>query len=107
MPRTGGAKDVRWHEVEPCYVFHPLNAYEDGGSIVLEVVRHERVFDRNLHGPSDAIPVLARWTIDRAAGKVREETLDDHPQEFPRFDERLLGRRHRYGYAAGIGGPDG
>jgi carotenoid cleavage dioxygenase len=107
MPRTGGAEDVRWFDVEPCYVFHPLNAYEEDGSIVLEVVRHERVFERNLQGASDSIPVLARWTVDPAAGKVREETVDDHPQEFPRFDERLLGRRHRYGYAAQIADVDG
>lgn len=29
MPRTGTAADVRWFDVEPCYVFHPLNAYDD------------------------------------------------------------------------------
>lgn len=107
MPRTGGAADVLWFDVEPCYVFHPLNAYEEDGSIVLEVIRHERVFERNLLGPTDSVPVLARWTVDPSAGKVREETLDDHPQEFPRVDERLLGRRHRYGYAAGMGGENG
>jgi carotenoid cleavage oxygenase len=105
MPRTGG--QVRWFEVEPCYVFHPLGAYEEDGSIVLDVVRHDRVFERNMLGASDSIPVLARWTVDLNAGKVREETLDDHPQEFPRIDERLLGRRHRYGYAAGIATADG
>ncbi|HEV7453303.1 MAG TPA: carotenoid oxygenase family protein, partial [Pseudonocardiaceae bacterium] len=31
--------------------------------------------------------------------KVRETRLDDHPQEFPRIDDRLVGRPHRYGYA--------
>ena len=105
MPRTGGAEDVRWYEVEPCYVFHPLNAYEDGDAIVLEVVRHERVFDRNRHGASDSLPTLARWTVE--GGKVREESLDDRAQEFPRIDERRLGRRHRYGYAVGIADEEG
>ena len=28
--RDGDASDVRWFDVEPCYVFHPLNAYDDG-----------------------------------------------------------------------------
>jgi carotenoid cleavage dioxygenase len=86
--------------VEPCYVFHPLNAYEDGDAIVLEVIRHEKVFERNRHGASDSLPTLARWTVE--GGKVREESLDDRAQEFPRIDERRLGRRHRYGYAVGI-----
>ena len=35
------------------------------------------------------------------AGKVFEERLDDRAQEFPRIDERLTGRRHRYGYSVG------
>jgi carotenoid cleavage dioxygenase len=38
MRRDGS--DVRWLDVEPCYVYHPLNAYDDGeGRIVLDVVR--------------------------------------------------------------------
>lgn len=36
--------------------------------------------------------------IDLAAGKVRESRIDDRGQEFPRIDERLVGKRHRYGY---------
>jgi carotenoid cleavage dioxygenase len=28
MPRGGRNADVRWLEVAPCYVFHPLNAFE-------------------------------------------------------------------------------
>ena len=30
--------------------------------------------------------------------KVTDLTIDDRPQEFPRVDERVVGRRHRYGY---------
>ena len=28
MPRDGGNADVRWFDVELCYVFHSLNAYD-------------------------------------------------------------------------------
>ncbi|WP_410671865.1 carotenoid oxygenase family protein [Amycolatopsis sp. cmx-4-68] len=104
MPREGGNGDVRWFEVEPCYVFHPLNAYDDGDSIVLDVVRHPKMFDRELHGPDEGGPTLDRWTVDLAAGKVLEERLDDRGQEFPRVDERLVGRPHRYGYAMSTDG---
>jgi carotenoid cleavage oxygenase len=44
---------------------------------------------------------LDRWTVDLDTGKVNEERLDDTVQEFPRVDERLVGRRHQYGYAVG------
>lgn len=99
MPRTGGDADVRWFDVEPCYVFHPMNAYDDGDTMVLDVVRNPKMFNRDRTGPNEGPPTLDRWTVDLVDGKVRESRFDDHPQEFPRIDERLVGKRHRYGYA--------
>ena len=103
LPRDGGADDVRWFDVEPCYVFHPMNAYDDGDRVVIDVVRHPKMFATDMHGPNEGLPSLDRWTVDLSAGKVLEERLDDHGQEFPRVDERLVGRRHRYGYAVAAG----
>jgi carotenoid cleavage dioxygenase len=100
MPRDGGADDVTWFETEPCYVFHSLNAYDtDDGAIVLDVVRYDKVFDQDLRGPTEGHPALYRWRADPGTGKVSQEQLDDRMQEFPRVDERVVGRRHRYGYA--------
>jgi carotenoid cleavage dioxygenase len=110
MPRDGGNADVRWLDVDLCYVYHPLNAYDDGERVVVDVVRHETMFANDVYGPGDRLPTLDRWTIDRSnGGKVIEERLDDHPQELPRVDERLVGRPHRYGYAPGfaLGGGGG
>jgi len=95
---TGG---VRWFEIEPCYMFHTMNAYDENGSIVIHVVRHPKMFASEIPGPHEEAPTLDRWTIDLNAGKVVEERLDDRAQEFPRVDERLTGRRHRYGYSVG------
>ena len=50
-------------------------------------------------------PATRHWIGGRStstAGKVTEERLDDTGQEFPRVDERLVGRPHRYGYAVGF-----
>lgn len=102
LPRTGDGADVRWFDVEPCYVYHPLNAYDDGERIVADVVRHPKMFARDRQGPNEGPPTLDRWTIDLAAGKVIEERLDDRGQEFPRVDERLVGQPHRYGYSAAV-----
>jgi carotenoid cleavage oxygenase len=103
MPRDGDNADVRWFDVEPCYVFHPLNAYDDGDTVVLDVVRHPKMFDTDHLGPNEGPPTLDRWTVDLADGKVRESRVDDRGQEFPRVDERLVGKRHRYGYAPTVG----
>ena len=30
LPRNGNKEDIRWFESDPCFVFHTLNAYEEG-----------------------------------------------------------------------------
>jgi carotenoid cleavage dioxygenase-like enzyme len=107
LPRDGGDADVLWMDIEPCYVFHPLNAYEAGRRIVIDVVRHARVFDRDPLTPGESEPALWRWTVDLADGAVTEERLDDAAQEFPRIDDRYRGARNRYGFAVAMrrGGP--
>jgi carotenoid cleavage dioxygenase-like enzyme len=100
LPLDGSADDVIWCEVEPCYVFHPMNAHDDGDGVVVELVRHPKMFATHLIGPDEGDPVLERWRIDPAAQKVVTEVIDDRPQEFPRVDERVVGRPNRFGYAA-------
>jgi len=103
MPREGEAEDVRWFDVEPCYVYHPFNAYDDDNNIVVDVTRHPKMFATENRGPNEGAPTFDRWTIDLLGGKVLEERLDDRGQEFPRIDERLVGRQHRFGYAVRFG----
>ena len=96
MPRTGNDSDVRWFDIDPCYVFHPMNAYEDGTSIVIDVARLDHIWR---DGPMDfPEPALYRWTIDLVTGKVHEEQVDDLPAEFPRVADSVVGLAHRYGY---------
>jgi carotenoid cleavage dioxygenase-like enzyme len=101
LPLAGGADEVRWYEAPSCYVFHPLNAYDlDDGGVVVDLVRHPRMFDTVFNGPNEGPPRLERWSLPAGGSAVRAEQLDDLPQEFPRHDERLTGHRHRYGYGA-------
>ncbi|MFC4007440.1 carotenoid oxygenase family protein [Nonomuraea purpurea] len=91
--------EVRWVEVEPCWVFHTLNAYEDGEEVVVDVVRYPKRFvDARLE--LGGTPTLDRWRISLITGKVTQTRLDDRAQEFPRMDERRTGRPYRYGYTA-------
>jgi carotenoid cleavage dioxygenase-like enzyme len=102
VPLGGRGDQVRWFEVAPCYVFHPLNAHDDGDKVVLDVIRYDRMFSEHRRGPDDGTPLLWRWTIDTTTGTVHEEQLSDVAMEFPRVDERLVGRPHRWGYASTI-----
>ena len=96
MPRNGTDADVVWYEIDPCYVFHPLNAYEDDGKIVLDVCRMEDTMKPG----SSAPPLMYRWVIDQAAGKVHETQIDDRVVDFPRVCDSVVGLKHQYGYCA-------
>jgi carotenoid cleavage dioxygenase len=100
MPRNGGDLDVTWYDIDPCYVFHPLNAYEDGDSIVIDVCRKKDVMTSKVESPA----MLTRWVIDRSSGTVSATQIDDRSTEFPRVCDTRVGLKHRYGYAAGLAG---
>ena len=103
LPRDGSSA-VRWIEIDPTWVFHCLNAYDDDdGRVVVDLCPYNGAFDVSTlwaaHGPV----TLDRWTIDPAVGSVSQQRLDDRGQEFPRVDDRIISRSHRYGYSAVIG----
>jgi carotenoid cleavage dioxygenase len=100
MPRSGSNKDVVWYDIDPCYVYHPVNAYEDGDDIVIDVCRLAHSMKP---GVKDVPPVLHRWTIHQNTGKVSESQIDDRAVDFPRVPDAIVGLKHRYGYTAEFG----
>ena len=99
VPRFGTDADVRWFDVDPCYVFHPMNAYVDGST------------GRLRRRPPRVDVAASRWTTSRrrtsTAGRSTStrarsprQQLDDVSHAFPRVDDRVVGLRHRYGWAA-------
>jgi len=112
MPRQGRSEDVRWFDTESCYVFHPLNAYDDGDQVVLDVARYEQLLFMSPEAARDPkwrdsqVARLHRFRLDLTKGTLASSALDDHEGEFPRVDERLVGRKHRFGYFAAVG-PEG
>ncbi|HLK26820.1 MAG TPA: carotenoid oxygenase family protein [Caulobacteraceae bacterium] len=108
LPRSAPVADMRWFEVEPCYVFHPMNAWEDGGRICADVMEYAAP---PLFPGVDGAPAartgakLARWTLDLAGASavIQRTPLDDTPGEFPRFDERFAGLPYRHGWFAANG----
>jgi len=103
MPRSSadaryGSADVQWFDVDPCYVFHPMNSFDtDDGTIVMDTARYPELWRQNTNFKNDA--ALHRWTLDLATGQAAEQALDDREIEFPRIAESLVGLPNRFGYA--------
>ncbi len=97
MPLAGGAGAIQWFDLDPCYVFHGVNAFRRGDEVVVDVCRLSSMFN-----PSDFFggeSSLRRWTFNTATGAVVDELIEtDNPGDLPSRDPRRVGREHRYGY---------
>ncbi|WP_030451173.1 carotenoid oxygenase family protein [Herbidospora cretacea] len=110
IPKRGRADQIRWFEAKPCYIYHVVNAWEEGGEIVMDVCRVARP------APSGGGSVLARmisylkldarmyrYRFDLTTGTTSEDYVDgDHNTEFPSIDLRLTGRKSRYAYNVSV-----
>lgn len=112
MRRDGDGSDLRWIPIEDCYVFHFLNAYSEGDRLVIDACRLPRM-DIGLDAAQrsrgeDPSGYLTRFSVDLTAGTAGHERLAELSGDFPRIDDRVAGRRHRYGYVAtfATGAPD-
>ena len=92
--------DVKWFQDEAFFIFHFLNAYEENGSLIVDGCRMESL-DMSGNSFGGKPPLTWRWNLNLKDGSMRQRQIDDVLAEFPRFDERLAGRKHRYGYFAG------
>ena len=98
MKRNGSAKDIVWFRAESCYVFHVMNAWEEGDRIIADVMQFEEapLFTHPDGSPTDpkkSNARLCRWTFDLAGNTDRftQTYLDDMTGEFPRIDDRRAG----------------
>ncbi|WP_213738531.1 carotenoid oxygenase family protein [Bradyrhizobium sp. dw_411] len=107
MKRNGSAGDSVWFRAENCYVFHIMNAWEDGDRIIADVMQCEEapLFTHPDGSPTDPIKSrarLCRWIFDLAGNTDRftQTYLDDIKGEFPRIDDRRAGLSSNHGWYA-------
>jgi carotenoid cleavage dioxygenase len=107
MKRNGAAKDITWFRGENCYVFHVMNAWEDGSRVIADVMQFEEapLFPHPDGSPTDPAKSrarLCRWMFDLAGNTDRftQTYLDDLTGEFPRIDDRRAGLRSSHGWYA-------
>lgn len=107
IPRHGKADEMRWFDIDISFVFHTVNAFEDGDEVVLEACRSPKtnVIGAASETESDAgdTPYLYEWRLNMKTGEVKERFLDqEYGCEFPRINDNYAGLKHRYAYCARI-----
>lgn len=101
--------EIRWFEAPSVgYMFHPGNAYEEDGKIYMDACTYESPQDlidgldraRQGDGLGGAVAHPYQYEFDLASGTCKETKFSDAAAEFPRIDDRLVGYKNRWGYAA-------
>jgi carotenoid cleavage dioxygenase-like enzyme len=109
VPRYGDAGEVRWFETSPCYIYHVVNAWEDGDEIVMDACRVIGPEPKSARGEGELARMRAflrleaelyRWRFNLATGVAREERVDDQRIEWPTIHRGKMGRRTRYAYSS-------
>jgi carotenoid cleavage dioxygenase-like enzyme len=100
---------VSWFEAPSAgYLFHPGNAFEEDGKIFMDACTYE-----DPQGLLDSLDVVRNagdsrgfvahpylYEFDLSSKTCKETKLSDISAEFPRIDDRLVGYKNRWGYAA-------
>jgi beta,beta-carotene 9',10'-dioxygenase len=97
-----------------CFAFHHVNAYEDGGEVVVDLcafadagVIEDLYLDRLRQGKPVQSAQLTRFRLKPADRSVQHERLSDEPIELPRINYGRCNERP-YRYVWGVGdGPSG
>jgi carotenoid cleavage dioxygenase len=109
IPRYGAPETLRWFEFSPCFLYHVVNAWEEGEEIVMVACRYMPARDArgNIDEALTAHRIatlvmdarLWRYRMNLRTGATREECLDNGPNiEFPTYDAQRTGRHSRYAY---------
>lgn len=95
---------IRWFDSDVFFVFHFANAYEQGNTIMIDFVRHEKgdYFEADQADSSSLAPTLFRTIINLDTAVIRHIPLDDCGVEFPRIKEDRNTLEHQFIYATAI-----
>ena len=97
-------------ELDPNFVFHNINAFDDGDSVVMDVCSHrdsgivDAMYLKHIRKNGSRIPQATprRLTLKPGTSKVRQRDLADGNFELPRIDyEADNSRPYRYAYGVG------
>lgn len=107
LRRDGDGRDVRWFKAPNGFQGHTLNAFDDRGRIFIDMpITSGNIFyffpqaDGTVPPPETLASNMMRLTIDMnsTANGLDMTPLTQFPCEFPRSDDRYMGRHYSHGF---------
>lgn len=97
-----GKDDVKetttWIDIPQTFIFHTVNAFEQEGKVVLDVVSYEHFFKAGADDLSEP-GKLTRYIIDLNDKKVSIQSMEHQMIEFPQINPKYVGKPYRYSYS--------
>ena len=103
LPRFGGSTQMKWFDIDPCFIFHTMNAFNDGDCVVLDAARFDKILEYDFVAddfiPDTSEAFLTRYTLNLMTGESSSTQISDISVEFPRVANTRVGTSYQYGYA--------
>lgn len=109
IPRKSPHQDVKTLEIDAGFIFHHINAFEDGNQIFIDSISYKSLTqtDPNLSYKEVDFNTLApgqfwRFTIDLKTENVTRKLMENRSIEFPNINRNKVGRKYRYFFTGAV-----
>jgi all-trans-8'-apo-beta-carotenal 15,15'-oxygenase len=109
VDRSGAAEPMVF-DAEACFMWHSINAFEVGDSLVADFVGYDepdhflgdkaafRMIMEGKQGAQNHKGTLRRYIINLSRKRLIEDRFSPENHEFPVIDARVMAQRYGYGY---------
>ncbi|HWL28487.1 MAG TPA: carotenoid oxygenase family protein [Burkholderiaceae bacterium] len=109
VDRSGASEPIAF-DAEACFMWHSINAFEVGDSLVADFIGYDepdhflgdraafRMIMEGKQGAQMHKGILRRYIINLPRRRLIEDRLSPENHEFPVIDSRMVAQRYRYGY---------
>ena len=89
-----GAEPTRWYDTDAFWTWHFGNGFDDGDDVVFDGVRWDHLGIDLAGDNGENAGDYARFRLRPGTTQAQVDTVVDRQMEFPRIDDRQIGRRH-------------
>ncbi|GHE90926.1 carotenoid oxygenase family protein [Thalassotalea profundi] len=109
IPRFGDSNSIKWFNFSPCFMYHVVNAWEEGDVVVMIACRYMPAKNEDgsideertakMIGSLEMDSRLWSYRMNLKTGETKEECLNEtYNVEFPGYNSLFTGRKSKWAY---------